>query len=437
MGVRSWSVRDWCDGYVVTTELAPPPGFERVELREVGAARAFLGRVCGHDAGALDGLRRLAADEQGAPPRVRHQRGDVLEHLARALSAGALHVFRRERPFFVDFGVVERERPDALAPTDFTAEATHFFSVRVVDDETDAPIVGCRLEVKLPDCSTRALVTGPGGVAEILGAPEGSYELGSPFGAGTLDLTLVPAEGARRGAGSGGKDGAGSKPAAPKEAVAGIAYTIAEVKTHRVKSGETLASIARENGLTGAQLAYFNFGEYEGPALEEALRDRVGCTRKAEDGRFVLDDSDEPGVLHLPSRWSKRGLEVDRKHTLRVKPAAPPLPDVRLLYQFDPNEPGADNDTLTLETEDGSWSHELTVSDAPRPYVGWAALVFPAPPAGKRFNLIQDPKDGHDAFYAFRGVSYGDLREALAEQVEAERAEQERDQAGSGPSKEA
>ena len=74
-----------------------------------------------------------------------------------------------------------------------------------------------------------------------------------------------------------------------------------------------------------------------------------------------------------------------------------------------------------LEAEDGSWQHEIPVSGLSESERDWVELVFPKPPAGVRFNLIQDPGDGEPPFYVFKGASYGDLREAFAHQ----RAEEE------------
>jgi hypothetical protein len=92
------------------------------------------------------------------------------------------------------------------------------------------------------------------------------------------------------------------------------------------------------------------------------------------------------------------------------------LPDIRFLYEIDIHARGAKDDTLTLETQDGSWRHQIAVKGLSEKEPGWVELVFPNPPAGARFDMIQDPGDGHPPFYVFQGASYRELQRELGDE---------------------
>ncbi len=417
---RSCTVRDWHDQYVVTLELAEPPGYEPFELREAGSARAFLIRVCGEDGSALASLRRLASARWGGHALVRWSRTDLLEQLARELAGGSLKAFRKARPLLGGRGGRD-EKGDPAPPTAFPVEITHRLLVKVVDDESGEPVGGCRFEARLADGARRPVTTRPDGIGEASGVPEGSFELTSPFGGITLATTLAIAEG-----GGGRKGGGKDEPPKPRQAES--SYTIAKVKEHRVKKGDTLSTIAGDAGLSPVQLAYFNFGVYEPEAIEAALRDEVGCLHRNKDGKYVFDDSDEPGIVYVPSPWSKQGLPVDVENEVRVRRVERVLPDLKFWLQIDVHAEKAKDDKVILETVDGSWKHELEVKSLSEPEPGYVEAVFPSAPAGKRFNLVQDDNEGGEQHFVFEGLSYGDIREALAGQIEDE--ERFRDEEG-------
>jgi hypothetical protein len=130
-----------------------------------------------------------------------------------------------------------------------------------------------------------------------------------------------------------------------------------------------------------------------------------------------LADEDEPGIIFIPKPWRAAGLEAGKQHTVRVRPIGPALPDLRFLLQCDPKAPHAQNDLLILETEDGSWRHELAVGQLSEVEPHYVEAIFPAPPMGALLNLLKDPKDDEEPFFVFRGVSARELMEARARQL--------------------
>ena len=186
---------------------------------------------------------------------------------------------------------------------------------------------------------------------------------------------------------------------------------IASVQEHKVKTGETLAMLASNNGLSWEALARFNWGVSTPAEINEALRDKVGCTKKTQDGKnYLFDDSDDPGIVYIPKPWNESALASGQPHIIRVRRIAGRLPDLKLLYQIDPQAKSAKDDVLVLEAEDGSWRHEIQVGSLSEVEPHWVELVFPQPPAGVLFNLIQNPGDGESPMFVFKGASYGDLR---------------------------
>jgi hypothetical protein len=317
-------------------------------------------------------------------------------------------------------------------------EREHFFALRVVDDRSSRPIPDVKVEVTLVDGATRLCTTDREGWVRLPAVEPGSHGVSCPLGGAMLARTL---EFVSMGESPGPSKGGGAKKKAAgrttrREAAADQrpVYSIACVKAHKVKKGDTLDRIAGAHQMTGRELAHFNWGVHADAEIEQRLRDEVGCLGRDEEGRCVLDDGDDPGIVYVPQKWSKQGLMSDREHTVRVRPVARALPDLRFLYQLDTHAPNVENDTLALETEDGSWSHELAVSGLSEVYPGWVELVFPEPPSGQTFNLIQDPKDGQDPFYVFHGIGYGELLEAQQEQAAQDAADEAAESSESGDS---
>jgi hypothetical protein len=348
----------------------------------------------------------------------------ILARLTGELLSGTFRIYpgNLERPRPV-VGLAPPEREEERAPVG-ELDKVRFFAVRVVDDETGRPVAGAKLTVELAGGSSRSLVSGADGVARLDRVEASSGKVFSLVGGAVLasSLAFVAVGESPSGRQKGGATGA-KRPGTTKKRDAqagGASWSLVKVVEHKVKSGETLQAIARESGLTPAQLAVFNWGVYTAPEIEAALRDQVGCHRKTEDGKYLFDDADEPGVVYVPGPWESKDLAADKVHTVRVRPILRALPDLHFAYQIDPHEEEAKNDLLILEAEDGSWSHEVAVADLTEIDKHWVELVFPEPPAGVRFNLIQDPKDGDEPFYVFMGATYGELREAHDEQVASE-----------------
>ena len=286
--------------------------------------------------------------------------------------------------------------PKQVSPNDFV--------LQVLDDGTGKPVAQVQLELTLANGSTRHLRTDAEGFVEAKDAGKGQNKAGSPLEGAVLQRTVGFV-------GKGPRSGGGSRATSPDLPALERPAIIASVQEHKVKTGETLAMLASNNGLSWEALARFNWGVSTPAEINEALRDKVGCMKKTQDGKnYLFDDSDDPGIVYIPKPWNESALASGQPHIIRVRRIAGRLPDLKLLYQIDPQAKSAKDDVLVLEAEDGSWRHEIQVGSLSEVEPHWVELVFPQPPAGVLFNLIQNPGDGESPMFVFKGASYGDLR---------------------------
>lgn len=96
---------------------------------------------------------------------------------------------------------------------------------------------------------------------------------------------------------------------------------VLNVIEHKVRTGETLDSVAQAHGMTWRELAQFNWGTQQPDRINHHLYKEVGCRKKTADGKnYVFDDGDEPGKIYVPRAWRQDGLMTDMTHTIRVRP---------------------------------------------------------------------------------------------------------------------
>ncbi|RJP37886.1 MAG: LysM domain-containing protein [Phycisphaerales bacterium] len=217
--------------------------------------------------------------------------------------------------------------------------ATPWIAIRVVDDPTGSPVANVELNVGPSNGQERKAATGPDGIVEVQDVDRGGVDVSSEFAGAHVETTLDfvdMGESPSSGESNGGMEGAATlntggtaaeRPGAEarKAEVDGPAPKwIAQIEAHKVRTGETIASLAEGAGLTWQALAQFNWGTSVPDRINQHLRDDVGCTRKTVDGRnYVFTSDDEPGIVYIPRPWSLPGLATDRMHTVRVRKLTP------------------------------------------------------------------------------------------------------------------
>lgn len=275
---------------VLGDNLAKIPGRDAYEVVPQAEARAVLDQISRDAAGPRDLLvqaqEKLSKDWQ--PP---FSQPDGLVLLRRTPVRAA----------------TPKDLGPAITPSQMRRLLAGWLEVVVVWDDTGQPIAGLPLTVESSG-NSQSLTTDSSGRGRVDNVDGPCLVTGS-FADETLDQCVVVA-------------GVGSTPTPQKKAAGSSAAAprcIVAIEAHKVKTGETLASIAADAGTDWQTLAKFNWGTDSPNDVNEHLRDDVGCTKTSVDGReYLLDDSDTPGIIYLPSPWSQT-LQPGQTHYIRVR----------------------------------------------------------------------------------------------------------------------
>ena len=168
--------------------------------------------------------------------------------------------------------------------------------------------------VKLPDGSEQKPQTDVAGRVDLSANKEGTAEVGTKVDGVTLDNALVFV---KFGALSSQQQKASSSP----NGQSGKDKIVVQAVEHRVKTGQTLDSIASQYGLSKDTLTKFNWNTTDPDKIDKRLRLEVGCTKRGSDNHMAFDDTDTPGVIRVPAPLRLRGLVLDKLHIMRVTPA--------------------------------------------------------------------------------------------------------------------
>jgi hypothetical protein len=422
--------------------LRQAPNGSFVQFAGAPYVRQFLQQFAG-DCLAMPVIRAFLAQECLTPCYGRTEQ-EVLGSLERHLVHGFARVVALDpKPRLI--GQVEPTKVEAKRPraAEKPAErADSWIELKIVDDVSSDPYAGVVLRVRTADRSISSPTTWGDGCVRLDQIVAGPCTISCPAGEGTVQDTVAFV-------------GVGESPTGKKEAsdqvqtpgrekpdveVEGAetnaeqargspiprrALRIADITEHRVKSGDTLEQLADTVGLSAQELARFNWGVDDPESIQDCLGAFVGCTRRDEQGNYLLDDSDSPGIIYLPQPWELEGLGTEQTHTIRVK-LVPTW--VRMLFQLDVDEPEAKDDTIIIRTDDGGWTHEIPVSNLKEVEPDWVELLFPRPPPGRRYSMIQDLGEQGDAIVIFDGRDEGIFWAADPELVELYKPEEDEDQ---------
>ena len=212
-------------------------------------------------------------------------------------------------------------KPEEAAPA--AAREIAWIKFKVVLDKSGDPIEGIKLKIRLPDGSEIERPTRADGMIEINGIQAGTCDA-------TCEIKEAKLSDAYHFVGLGGIAGSSEGGIKAQEMArkgsTGLSSSrkkttpvIVNIQEHKVKTGETLDSLARLNGLTWKELAIFNWGTSEPKEINEFLRDEVGCTKKTSYGKnYVFDDNDSPGIILIPQKWSISDLRTEQTHYVRA-----------------------------------------------------------------------------------------------------------------------
>jgi len=278
-------------------------------------ARAFL-ETWLSDPSALRHWRdALSKASPGIDPR-RLGDDELLDQLERLLADGRILVGRAAESR-VGAAAESADAPAAAPPAPRRApEApTTWVEFKVVWHDTGQPVPHVRLRVTTPDGNENFHTTNASGIARLEGIPRGECIVRGDLNAAQMGNTLAFV-------GMGEAAGRGAQAAEPRENPppqrTGL-QQIALIDEHKVKTGESLKKLAEGAGLTWKQLTQFNWGTDDPQEINNHLRDDVGCTRKTADGyNYLFGDTDDPGIVYIPTAWEQTGLASGQTHVVRV-----------------------------------------------------------------------------------------------------------------------
>ncbi|WP_197041402.1 LysM peptidoglycan-binding domain-containing protein [Chondromyces apiculatus] len=258
---------------------------------------------------------------------------EVLRQLAEQIARGAFTVASVHEPA-PDLAVPTLgallEGSAEQSPLPVPAALTHFIEVRVVLASGEG-VGSVALEVVLPTEEVQRATTDGEGMARLDAIPAGTCVVrctwSNPSRAETLAFVgLKSGSGAAGDEAHGAAAGQAAPPLRPKtpedegeaQKPSGK-YVVSQVERRKVGTGDTLASLAESVGITWKELAKFNFGTDDPKKINAALRRVVGCTKKTKDGKnYRFDDTDDPGIVLLPSPFELKGLSTGTQHTIVV-----------------------------------------------------------------------------------------------------------------------
>ncbi|RMF75392.1 MAG: LysM domain-containing protein [Planctomycetota bacterium] len=209
------------------------------------------------------------------------------------------------------------QRPDEPIRPVPTPVKQSWITIRVVLDQTGEPIPNVALKIRLPDGRIDERRTRADGAVGIYEIDPGVCDV-----EGVFDPDAIRLDDSLDFVGMGEQpidpleDGQQPPPPLPRKP----RWWLMEIEEHKVRTGETLDSLAQQNNLTWQQLAMFNWDTNVPKEINEHLRDKVGCTKKTADGHnYMFNDADDPGVVFVPTKWEKKGLATEQVHTIRVR----------------------------------------------------------------------------------------------------------------------
>lgn len=237
------------------------------------------------------------------------------------VAVGVLIVTILARPAFSPV-VTATETP--IKQNQIYKEPKDYIHITIFEQQTKQPVGNVLMSILLPNGTEAKRATNSKGEIFIDKVERGCFNITSQLGSRQLHETLAITKGDNNPSlieakNSENNDDKQTAKQQSREFI-GQPRAIVDIDKHKVKSGDSLNSLAKQCDLTIAQLAYYNWGTYDSEQINDHLNIDVGCSKKADDNRsYIFDDSDEPGIIYLPKAWSKSGLATNQMHIFYVQ----------------------------------------------------------------------------------------------------------------------
>ena len=329
--------------------------------------------------------------EQGS-----HVSGDAYKKLSRAEAAMLVPPEQNMKSFIMFYAsvsrggaggaVIQSDEP-AASPKQKPQQAPKtYIQFQFVLDDTDEPISGLQTRITLPDGMEKFFRTDSKGQIHIKDIDKGICDIKCDLKKPELNSTGAVVK---------------TGPAARGSKATNAIKTIANIEAHKVKTGETIGGLAKDNDIAWQDLAHFNWDTSKPTEINKALAKYVGCTKKTKDGNnYVFNDADDPGIVYIPTPWSKESLSTGQEHIFRVEtytlePRELLEPVMSISFAVaDNSELNADYPKYRLKTDDGSYDKTLCPKDDLVPGDGFLQLQFKDLDEGGTYTLLVECDDG-------------------------------------------
>jgi hypothetical protein len=256
-------------------------------------------------------LQNLALELPVEPTAFNVWSYDASHNLAEAFVSGRLVAVFTPEPPIPELVPLRQDEPEE--ETAARSDEPFRCSVQVVLDATGEPLEGIALTLRLADGTEVDVKTDAEGRAELDDAYKGKFGVTSVILDATIDETLAFVN-------SGATPATEATGDVDEEGETPKGNWLAHIKMYKVRTGDTLDTIAEAHNLSSDRLAYFNWGTTDPDKINAMLYLEVGCRPAKEGEPWVFDDSNKPGIILVPQPFVANGLAHDLVYTIRVQP---------------------------------------------------------------------------------------------------------------------
>ena len=261
----------------------------------------------------LMSMRNILAKESASKQLAWAPEHQIVQTLAQQIWTGHLRIAESFSSTSHGEWIPLKQRKEEAKPFLAPEASLSWVEFRVVWESDGEPVRQLPLVVVTPDGNRSTKQTDGGGKVRMDNVADGTCEVQSRFSGVTIDDCVTylgeTVEGSPK-----GESSAEDRCRNPK--------AIVLIEEHKVKTGETLASIAENAGMTWKDLAKFNWRTDDPDEVNRYLRRAVGCYKRTKDGKnCIFNDRNNPGIILVPKAWKVQGLNTGACYTFMVRPS--------------------------------------------------------------------------------------------------------------------